>query len=90
MWRTKKRRLHPPRVMPSRSKIRVETKIVSEYENAQEYKPRKSMKRSASEKTADEDLKVETIPEEEATKIVVEGTHEYPTAPGICLSSPLL
>ena len=48
------------------------------------------MKRSASEKTADEDLKVETIPEEEATKIVVEGTHEYPTAPGICLSSPLL
>lgn len=91
MWRTKKRRLHPPRVMLSRSKIRVETKIVSEYENAQEYKPRKkSMKRSASEKTADEDLKVETIPEEEATKIVVEGTHEYPTAPGICLSSPLL
>ncbi|KAK8823710.1 hypothetical protein WA538_000759, partial [Blastocystis sp. DL] len=69
------------------SKIRVETKIVSEYENAQEYKPRKkSMKRSASEKTADEDLKVETIPEEEATKIVVEGTHEYPTAPGVPLS----
>ena len=64
---------------------------MSEYENAQEYKPRKkSMKRSASEKTVDEDLKVETILEEEATKIVVEGTHDYPTAPGIFLSSPSL
>ena len=59
---------------------------MSEYENAQEYKPRKkSMKRNAIEKTADEELKVETIPEEEATKIVVEGTHAYPTAPGMCV-----
>lgn len=67
-----------------RSRIRLSTKIVSEYENAQEYIPkRKSKKREAAELSKSEDLKVETIPEEEATKIVVEGTHAYPSAPGI-------
>lgn len=85
----KKRRPFSPLIIRFRSKIRVEAKIISEYENAQEYKPRKkSMKRSASEKTLDEELKVETIPEEEATKIVVEGTHAYPTAPGLSGISP--
>lgn len=48
------------------------------------------MKRGASEKTPEEELKVETIPEEEATKIVVEGTHDYPTAPGLSVHSPPL
>ena len=91
----KKRRPFSPLIIRFRSKIRVEAKIISEYENAQEYKPRKkSMKRSASEKTLDEELKVElkveTIPEEEATKIVVEGTHAYPTAPGLSGISPPL
>ena len=63
-----------------RSRIRLSTKIVSEYENAQEYIPKK---REAAELSKSEDLKVETIPEEEATKIIVEGTHAYPSAPGI-------
>ena len=67
-----------------RSRIRLSTKIVSEYENAQEYIPKKkSKKREAAELSKSEDLKVETIPEEEATKIIVEGTHAYPSAPGI-------
>ena len=51
---------------------------------AQEYIPKKkSKKREAAELSKSEDLKVETIPEEEATKIIVEGTHAYPSAPGI-------
>lgn len=66
-----------------RSRIRLSTKIISEYENAQEYVPKKkSVKRGATELSNADDLKVETIPEEEATKIVVEGTHAYPSAPG--------
>ncbi|KNB42821.1 hypothetical protein JH06_4788 [Blastocystis sp. subtype 4] len=70
-----------------RSRIRLSTKIVSEYENAQEYIPKKkSKKREAAELSKSEDLKVETIPEEEATKIIVEGTHAYPSAPGVPLS----
>ena len=68
-----------------RSRIRLSTKIVSEYENAQEYytKEESQRNREAAELSKSEDLKVETIPEEEATKIIVEGTHAYPSAPGI-------
>ena len=84
------RRLFFRKEMKNRAKLRLAAKIIGEYEHAQEYKPRKkSVKRKLGEHSVGDDLQVESVPEEEVTKIVVEGTHDYPSAPGtqtvVCL-----
>ena len=80
---TKTRRLFFGARVKNRAKLRLAAKIIGEYEHAQEYKPRKkSVKRKLGERSIGDDLQVESVPEEEVTKIVVEGTHDYPSAPG--------
>lgn len=69
-----------------RSRVKLASKIIAEYENCQEYTPR--IKKSANNQTKksttiEEEMQVESIPEEEVTKIVVEGTHDYPSGPGM-------
>lgn len=73
-------------VLKSRKKVRIAAKLLSEYENCQEYTPRKKEKEPAHSEqihSIQEEMKVETITEEEATKVVVSGTHDFPSAPGI-------
>ena len=79
-------------VLSCRNRIKLASKIIDEYEYCQEYTPR--VKKGSNNKTKqsssiEEEMQVESITEEEATKIVVEGTHEYPSGPGI-FSFPLL
>ena len=67
-----------------RDRIRIASKILSDYQGCDEYTPR-TKKSSGSlsqapEQPADE-MKIETITEE-ATKVVMTGTHDYPSAPG--------
>lgn len=69
-----------------RKKARIAAKLLSEYENCQEYVPRKKergAKDTEQPNSIEEEMKVETITEEEATKVVVSGTHPFPSAPGI-------
>ena len=82
----KKRRLILSQTFINSARLRLASKILSDYANAQEYKPRKkSTKRNAGERSIGDDMQVEDVPEEEMTKIVVEGTHDYPSTPGTCL-----
>lgn len=72
-------------VFSYRNRIKLASKIIDEYEYCHEYTPR--VKKGTNNKTKqssriEEEMQVETIPEEEATKIVVEGTHDYPSGPG--------
>lgn len=69
-----------------RNRIKLTSKIIDDYKYCQEYTPRvhKNTPSSSSSKTTIEnEMQVESIPEEEATKIIVEGTHSYPSEPGI-------
>ena len=69
-----------------RQRIKIASKIIDEYEHCQEYTPRTKKTNSSKiqkNSSVNEELQVESITEEEATKIVVEGTHEYPSGPGI-------
>lgn len=67
------------------SRIRLASKIIDGYEHCQEYVPRARKATSSKTKATpsiEDEMQVETITEEEATKIVVEGTHDYPSGPG--------
>ncbi len=73
-------------VLNRRKKVKIAAKLLSEYENCQEYTPRKKEKEPKQSEQAhsiQEEMKVETITEEEATKVIVSGTHDFPSAPGI-------
>lgn len=73
-------------VLNRRKKVKIAAKLLSEYENCQEYTPRKKEmepKQSEQAHSIQEEMKVETITEEEATKVIVSGTHDFPSAPGI-------
>ena len=70
--------------------MKLASKIIADYENCQEYTPR--IKKNANNKTKksttiEEEMQVESITEEEATKIVVEGTHDYPSGSGFLFFS---
>ena len=70
-----------------RNRIKLTAKIIDDYENCQEYTPRvhkNSPSSSSSKTTIENEMQVEPISEDEATKIVVEGTHSYPSEPGMC------
>ena len=72
-------------MLKPRQRIKIASKIIDEYEHCQEYTPR--MKKTENSKlqknsSINDEMQVESITEEEATKIVVEGTHEYPSGPG--------
>ena len=69
-----------------RNRIKLTSKIIDDYEYCQEYTPRvhkKTPSSSSSRTTIENEMQMESIPEEEATKIIVEGTHSYPSEPGI-------
>ena len=73
-------------VLNRRKKVKIAAKLLSEYENCQEYTPRKKEmepKQSEQAHSIQEEMKVETVTEEEATKVIVSGTHDFPSAPGI-------
>lgn len=73
-------------VLNRRKKVKIAAKLLSEYENCQEYTPRKKEKEPKQSEQAhsiQEEMKVETVTEEEATKVIVSGTHDFPSAPGI-------
>ena len=73
-------------MLKHRQRIKIASKIIDEYENCQEYTPRTKKTNSSKyqkNSSVNEEMQVESITEEEATKIVVEGTHEYPSGPGI-------
>lgn len=77
--------------MKSRKKVKIAAKLLSEYESCQEYTPRKKEKEPKQSEQAhsiQEEMRVETITEEEATKVIVSGTHDFPSAPGILILSP--
>lgn len=84
-----------------RSRIKMASKILADYQDCDEYVPRKQKGEKSAVVAAEapeNDLKMETITEEEATKVVIAGTHDYPSAPGFskrivlmlqaCLSLP--
>ena len=66
---------------------------MDEYEYCQEYTPRvrkESNSKTKNQASIEDEMQVETIPEEEITKIVVEGTHDYPSGPGFIVDSFLI
>ena len=71
-------------------RIKIASKILSDYQGCDEYTPRAKKSNGplapAPEQPNDE-MKIESITEEEATKVVMTGTHEYPSAPGVPLSA---
>lgn len=75
-----------------RDRIKIASKILSDYQGCDEYTPRAKKSNGplarAPEQPNDE-MKIESITEEEATKVVMTGTHEYPSAPGCSNSVPI-
>lgn len=61
------------------------SKILGDYQDCDEYVPRKQKGEKSSvmaSEAPEDDLKIESVTEEEATKVVISGTHDYPSAPG--------
>ena len=61
------------------------SKNLGDYRDCDEYVPRKQKREKSSavaSEAPEDDLKIESITEEEATKVVISGTHDYPSAPG--------
>ena len=61
-------------------------KILGDYQDCEEYVPRKQKGEKSSvvpSEAPEDDLKIESVTQEEATKVVISGTHDYPSAPGL-------